>query len=131
MKDPLFRAFLDGYVTAMLWANTHGYIHSPLLGPELVPVQAEGMRDDLTWSAVRELYTDARAFYDDQQADLTLAAAQRSWEDCGHDYALTRNGHGTGFWDRGLGELGDRLTAACRPWGDAGLVWDGGKIYPE
>lgn len=29
----------------------------------------------------------------------------------GHDLALTRNGHGAGFWDRGLGSLGDELTA--------------------
>lgn len=28
----------------------------------------------------------------------------------GHDMTLTRNGHGAGFWDRGLGELGDKLT---------------------
>ena len=27
-----------------------------------------------------------------------------------HDFWLTRNGHGAGFWDRGMGELGDRLT---------------------
>ena len=36
----------------------------------------------------------------------------------GHDFALTRNGHGTGFWDRGLGEIGDKLTDACRPYGE-------------
>lgn len=28
----------------------------------------------------------------------------------GHDMALTRNHHGAGFWDRGLGEAGDVLT---------------------
>lgn len=33
---------------------------------------------------------------------------------CGHDFILTVNHHGTGFWDRGLGELGRKLTAACR-----------------
>lgn len=31
-------------------------------------------------------------------------------EQFGHDMALTRNGHGAGFWDRGLGEVGDVLT---------------------
>lgn len=34
-------------------------------------------------------------------------------EQCGHDFWLTRNGHGAGFWDRGLGEVGDRLSDAC------------------
>ncbi len=28
----------------------------------------------------------------------------------GHDFWLTRNHHGVGFWDRDLGELGDKLT---------------------
>lgn len=28
----------------------------------------------------------------------------------GHDFWLTRNGSGVGFWDRGLGDIGDRLT---------------------
>lgn len=35
-------------------------------------------------------------------------------EQAGHDFWLTRNGHGCGFWDRGLGELGDALTAAAK-----------------
>ncbi len=28
----------------------------------------------------------------------------------GHDLWLTSHHHGAGFWDRGLGELGDKLT---------------------
>lgn len=32
----------------------------------------------------------------------------------GNDYWYTRNGHGTGFWDRDLGETGDMLANACR-----------------
>lgn len=31
----------------------------------------------------------------------------------GHDLILTANGHGTGFWDRGLGDVGDALSEAC------------------
>ncbi len=63
---------------------------------------------------------------------------QANWDDVkdldpeqvGHDFWLTRNGHGVGFRDRGLGELGDRLTDACESYGefwlymgDDGLVW--------
>ena len=39
-----------------------------------------------------------------------------NWQDAmapeqfGHDFWLTRNGHGAGIWDRGLGDLGDTLT---------------------
>jgi len=32
----------------------------------------------------------------------------------GYDYVLTTGGHGAGFWDRGLGEVGDKLTEACK-----------------
>jgi hypothetical protein len=32
----------------------------------------------------------------------------------GNDYWYTRNDHGTGYWDRGLGEPGDKLAAAAR-----------------
>jgi len=35
-------------------------------------------------------------------------------ERAGNDYWYTRNGHGTGFWDRGLGEAGDKLATAAR-----------------
>lgn len=31
----------------------------------------------------------------------------------GHDYCLSSLGHGTGFWDRGMGRLGDRLHASA------------------
>lgn len=32
----------------------------------------------------------------------------------GRDYWYTRNGHGTGFWDRDLDKAGERLTDACK-----------------
>ena len=48
----------------------------------------------------------------------------------GHDFWLTRNGHGAGYWDRGLGEVGDALTTAAEVYGSCDLyVGDDGKIY--
>ena len=35
-------------------------------------------------------------------------------EQAGRDLWFTRNGHGVGFWDRGLGDIGDALADACR-----------------
>lgn len=35
-----------------------------------------------------------------------------------HDYWLTRNGHGAGFWDRGLGETGERMSSLARTDGE-------------
>ncbi len=45
-------------------------------------------------------------------------------EKCGHDFWLTRNHHGAGFWDRDdLPEGdGDRLTAAAHAFGECDLV---------
>jgi hypothetical protein len=48
----------------------------------------------------------------------------------GHDFWLTRNRHGAGFWDRGRGEVGEALTTACRPYGEVTLyVGDDGRVY--
>lgn len=48
--------------------------------------------------------------------DLEMDAEQFA-----HDFWLTRNGHGAGFWDRGLGELGDKLTKLAKTFGECNL----------
>jgi hypothetical protein len=52
----------------------------------------------------------------------------------GVDLWLTRNRHGAGFWDRGHGAIGDKLTALAHAMGglesyvgDDGLVYLGGR----
>lgn len=51
-------------------------------------------------------------------------------DQCGHDFWLTRNHHGVGFWDRGYGDIGDRLTEAAHSYREVNLyVGDDGKIY--
>lgn len=48
----------------------------------------------------------------------------------GHDLWLTRNHHGAGFWDRGLGKRGDRLTAAADSLGESyAYVGDDARLY--
>ena len=48
----------------------------------------------------------------------------------GHDFWLNRNGHGAGFWDRGLGEVGNKLSEMCKLEGSIDLyVGDDKKIY--
>lgn len=47
----------------------------------------------------------------------------------GNDYWYTRNGHGTGFWDRGLGKLGDKLAAAARYSERYLCVGDDGRVH--
>lgn len=61
-----------------------------------------------------------RAFKEIQQfLEATESEKLEWWEnwDCGHfghDFALTRNGHGAGFWDRGHGEIGEQLSELAR-----------------
>lgn len=49
-------------------------------------------------------YDNGRVHYDADQA--------------GTDFWFTRCGHGVGFWDRGLGDIGAELTAAAKVYGD-------------
>lgn len=74
---------------------------------------------------------DCLTFIEANQADLIAYCEQRSeqWNGpgtgpldgiesyAGHDFWLTRVGHGAGFWDRGLGDLGERLTDASKAYG--------------
>lgn len=66
---------------------------------------------------------------DFQDKNATLMAGLDSAQ-CGHDFALTRNHHGAGFWDRGLGAVGDELTKAAKAYGEADLYeGDDGHLY--
>lgn len=48
----------------------------------------------------------------------------------GHDFWLTRNGHGTGFWAGYWGEKGDRLTEASKQYGECNVyVGDNGTLH--
>lgn len=63
--------------------------------------------------AVAEIITEAvTSFVSDNWS--TLVSANVEAGQCGHDFILTANHHGTGFWDRGLGAAGQTLTDACK-----------------
>jgi predicted aminopeptidase len=68
-------------------------------------------------------------------AELIERACALGWmtydeASAGHDFWFTRNGHGTGFWDRGLGDVGNELTEMSKPYGEVSLYrGDDGLIY--
>lgn len=77
-------------------------------------------------SALDEMRADVDAFAEAEADDLAGMDAGQA----GHDFWLTRNGHGAGFWDRGLGERGDRLTKAAHVYGESSpYVGDDGLMY--
>ena len=52
-------------------------------------------------------------------------------ERAGHDFWLTRNHHGAGFWDGDWPEdVDEKLTEASHSWGEMDLyVGDDGRVY--
>ena len=71
-----------------------------------------------TVESVKKAEEDCRDFRESAGSLLNeISDAQ-----AGHDFWLTRNHHGAGFWDRGLGKVGDTLTELAHPYGDA-YVW--------
>lgn len=45
----------------------------------------------------------------------------RTYSEIGADLWFTQNGHGVGFWDRGLDDIGEQLSEAARSLGEAYL----------
>lgn len=107
-----------GYLDCALWSST-GDDDQPLdvLGVEAIaPETRAKMRRELT------------AFVLKNQGLIKASGLQDT--QVGHDFWLTRNGHGAGFWDRDLGEIGEQLTKACKEFPEVDLyVGDDGMIY--
>lgn len=72
--------------------------------------------DDVAPEAKATLREEVEWFIEEYGDDLREALASDTGYTEGHigqDIALTRNHHGAGFWDRGLGAVGTRLTEAA------------------
>jgi hypothetical protein len=119
--------FTRAYIEAALWSTNDD---------DDKPLDANYDPDDIAPDTLATIIADCRRFQADNAADLALAYKrypQKEWSpeaQAGHDFWLTRNGHGTGFWDRGIGKVGDQLTDASRKCGEVNLyVGDNGKIH--
>lgn len=113
--------FLDGYVEALFFTEA---------GPDDdIPGDAE-----LSQEAYASIATDCANFKVKAESLLTLAYDSMGYDEAqaGRDFLLSRNGHGTGFWDRsqlpdsvamGLTEIA-KSFGECDPYcGDDGLVY--------
>jgi hypothetical protein len=115
--DELFR----GYVEAALWSSNDGDDRS---------FQQRGFTpDDLAPATRLEMRRDCTRFL--SKARALLVEKDISPGDAGHNFWLTSQGEGTGFWDRGYGEVGDQLTKIAQSeWGEYPLyLGDDGKIH--
>ena len=87
--------------------------------------------DDFTPEALAQAEADCAAFCAANAADLAIVA--EDGEDdakAGHDFWLTRNGHGAGFWDRYYGKDA-ALRAAYMRLSDAAKVYGGVDYMPD
>lgn len=111
--------FTRAYIEAALWSSTDD---------EGEPLDSNYNESDIAPETLREMQADCKDFQED--FGELLYSAHLTSEQEGHNFWLTRNGHGTGFWDRGLGAIGDALTAAAGEYGEYNLyVGDDGSIY--
>ena len=134
------QAFCDGAAMAAVWADCMTEDGEPagLCGSEFsddvnrLVVRAGDVVDLLTVAAREALDTDASQFFYEQRPALQAVAQsdrQPSYEELGHDFHLSRNGHGIGFWDRGYGQTGLDLHKASKTYGSVSLTYDGEEIH--
>ncbi len=115
--------FTRHYIIAALWSSSD---ESTPSGGE--PMDRNYSIEDLTVDCLNRMIMDCKGFQEGSERALTLSG--QSDEQNGHDFWLTRNGHGAGFWDRGLRlRLGAILTRDAKAYGSADLYVHGGKVH--
>jgi hypothetical protein len=120
--------FERGYIEAALWSTNDG---SDPSGGE--PLDRNYDIEDISDEGMQQIRKDC-ADFQKKAAPLLQEAYQRPGYDrpgewsgqamAGHDFWLTRCGHGVGFWDREAlkeGGLGDRLSEVARSFGESDL----------
>lgn len=137
--------FTRGYIECALWSSAA--CGSPQ-EDAADPADADGQRrgtfdqsfqdcgiDELSPALLAHVIADCVQFQDENSAKLALAYTRYSYSpewspesQAGHDFWLTRNGHGTGFWDRGLGLVGADLANVARAWGVEDWIADASDL---
>lgn len=126
--DPFTRA----YIEVALWATNDDRDES-----EGEPLDASCGPEDFSPEAMAKVIEDCRKF---QEENGELIANDNYLgrigendvnELAGHDFFLTRCGHGAGFWDGDWEQtVGEKLTAASKRFGEVHLyVGDDGMLY--
>jgi len=96
------------------------------------PFDSNYSLDDISSQTQSQALRDCTQFLMGNPNSLNDTPESYTIEQAGHDFWLTRNGHGAGFWDRGLEDAGESLTQACEDYNGLDVVLgDDGKIYFE
>lgn len=126
-----FKSFVDGYIECALWSSNDRTDDG---GGD--PLDKNYNADDIDTRTLDKMTADCRDFFVQNAADVRAAIEAYGKDDspgyAGHDFWLTRNGHGAGFWDGDLpDELGERLTTAAKAFGECNLYVEDGKIITD
>jgi hypothetical protein len=107
--------FTRAYVDCALWASSE----------DGTPLDDNYDPIDFHPDAIAVMVTDCKRFQEANADDIGANPAR-----AGHDFWLTRNGQGAGFWDGAWPGAGDRLTEASDAFGGTWLyVGDDNKLH--
>lgn len=111
--------FTRAYLECALWCS---------VGEDERPLDEDYGIEDIAPASLDLIAEDCRRFVQDNIIYLEQAGTP---DQNGHDFWLTRNHHGAGFWGRGYrADIGKMLTNAAHAWGSSDLyVGDDGKLY--
>src|SRR5688572_7502029 len=107
-----FDAAVKQYIETLLWSE---------LDDDGEPFDKNWKPADVSDGTRAKMAADVRGFIECCQGEWPNVFANIDSEQIGHDFALTRNGHGTGFWDRGNGARGQWLSEKSKPYGETHL----------
>lgn len=119
-------AFTQSYIEAMFWTNSGSADDGDM---------EDATFDELASESLDDVIKDCKDFQEANKDLLTAYYTLRTEEQAGHDFWLTRNRHGAGFWDRGTGEqctqkILDSLSQNSIPYGERYLYrGDDLKVY--
>ena len=126
-NDSDLDAFTEAYIECALWSSPYGANGEHCLDDgehELAAETVVQMRKDCIVMLTRivDAFKCIPTYNPTVYDDFTLL---------GHDFWLTRNHHGAGYWDGDLPEdIGQRLTGLADAFGECNLyVGDDGEVY--
>lgn len=121
--------FTKAYIETAFWLGDDSDDNDEGISPNIPDRSFAELSDD----AIESIKKDRLDF---QQSNKTMLGAAYDMTDgdyddsrAGHDFFLTRNHHGAGFWDRDLGDTGDRLTKSAHAYGESDLYLGDDELF--
>jgi hypothetical protein len=123
-KDSEIEQMLSAYIATALWSSNDD---------DGKPLDDTKTHFDLSEECLTKFREDCTKFATENYETITNCFDNDNccWGQAGHDFWLTRNGHGAGFWDGDWPkEQGQLLTEKSENFGEVDIyIGDDGKIY--